>query len=114
MGHLPAAGSGVYCDVHLLGILSFAVQHHQYVDPVRAAGLRGHGADAGHHLRRHRPERGLQHQRVYGGGRQADEYQQPGADRAGRCAFSLLFKNKIRALLVGKAKRVSVGKGGDD
>ena len=30
------------------------------------------------------------------------------------CAFSLLFKNKIRALLVGKAKRVSVGKGGDD
>ena len=30
------------------------------------------------------------------------------------CAFSLLFKNKIRALLEGKAKRVSVGKGGDD
>ena len=30
------------------------------------------------------------------------------------CAFSLLFKNKIRALLAGKAKRVSVGKGGDD
>ena len=30
------------------------------------------------------------------------------------CAFSLLFKNKIRALLAGKARRASVGKGGDD
>ena len=29
------------------------------------------------------------------------------------CAFSLLFKNKIRALLSGKAKRVSVEKGGN-
>ena len=30
------------------------------------------------------------------------------------CAFSLLFKNKIRAALAGKARRVQVGKGGDD
>ena len=30
------------------------------------------------------------------------------------CAFSLLFKNKIRALLAGKARRVQMGKGGDD
>ena len=30
------------------------------------------------------------------------------------CAFSLLFKTKIRALLSGRAKRVSVGKGGND
>ena len=30
------------------------------------------------------------------------------------CAFSLLFRNKIRALLVGKARRVNVGKGGND
>ena len=29
------------------------------------------------------------------------------------CAFSLLFKNKISALLSGKAKRVSVEKGGN-
>ena len=30
------------------------------------------------------------------------------------CAFSLLFKNKIRALLAGKAGRMGVGKGGND
>ena len=30
------------------------------------------------------------------------------------CAFSLLFKNKIRAALAGKSRRVQVGKGGDD
>ena len=30
------------------------------------------------------------------------------------CAFSLLFRNKIRALLAGKARRVNVGKGGND
>lgn len=30
------------------------------------------------------------------------------------CAFSLLFKNKIRAALLGKNRRVSVGKGGND
>ena len=30
------------------------------------------------------------------------------------CAFSLLFKNKIRALLAGKARNVNVGKGGNN
>ena len=30
------------------------------------------------------------------------------------CAFSLLFKNKIRALLAGKKRGISAGKGGDD
>ena len=30
------------------------------------------------------------------------------------CAFSLLFKNKIRALLTGKAKKTGLGKGGDE
>ena len=30
------------------------------------------------------------------------------------CAFSLLFKNRIRALLAGKARNVNVGKGGND
>lgn len=30
------------------------------------------------------------------------------------CAFSLLFKSRIRALLAGKARRVNVGKGGND
>jgi len=29
------------------------------------------------------------------------------------CAFSLLFKNKIRALLAGKTRNINVGKGGD-
>ena len=30
------------------------------------------------------------------------------------CAFSLLFKNKIRALLTGKAKKTGLGKGGNE
>ena len=30
------------------------------------------------------------------------------------CAFSLLFKNKIRQLLAGKARHINVGKGGDN
>ena len=30
------------------------------------------------------------------------------------CAFSLLFKNKIRAALAGKRKGVNLGKGGSD
>ena len=30
------------------------------------------------------------------------------------CAFSLLFKSKIRALLAGKVRHMNVGKGGDN